>query len=121
MQIITKSTAQAHGLARYYEGVPCAKGHDSGRYTKSDVCVGCATGRSLRYATRKKMEKLWVEVGVPADMPPEMKDALVIWLRFQATIPFIKQAIWGTDPMLTMSMGPPVPEPAFDNQVKSTP
>lgn len=41
LHLISKADARAHGLALYFTGIPCSKGHISQRRVCSGVCVQC--------------------------------------------------------------------------------
>ncbi len=90
MDIVSRATATANGLTRYYDGVPCANGHVSGRYTKTGACVGCATGRVLRHASRKKTEPFWVQLTVLRTMDDNERDALLTYLQFKCIPAFLE-------------------------------
>jgi hypothetical protein len=84
MDIIPIEIARENGLTRYYTGEPCQNGHTSGRYTKSGVCVGCASGRVFRHAARKRSKdaKITLDIFVPADFTMAQRTALRDWLQF---------------------------------------
>lgn len=83
MDIIAIETARENGLTRYYTGEPCQNGHTSGRYTKSGVCVGCATGRVFRHAARKraKAAKITLDIFCPADFTLAQQGQLIEYLQ----------------------------------------
>ena len=44
-QIVTRHYARAHGLKRYFNGLPCSRGHLAERFAKSCKCVECSRER----------------------------------------------------------------------------
>lgn len=54
MIIISKATALARGLPRYFTGRPCRRGHIAERYTLSLACVECKTLHSRSYYNDNK-------------------------------------------------------------------
>ena len=42
---VTRRTARAEGLARYFTGEPCKYGHIDQRYTSSTICLCCERER----------------------------------------------------------------------------
>ncbi len=49
-EIITRKEAAAHGLKRYFLGIPCLDGHIAERYTKGAHCVECALENRKKWA-----------------------------------------------------------------------
>lgn len=47
---LTRKDAASRGLLKYTTGKPCRNGHNTYRYTKTGVCVGCTRLHSQRYA-----------------------------------------------------------------------
>lgn len=45
---VARADAVAHGLPRYFTGLPCANGHIAQRNTKNRECISCALERSAR-------------------------------------------------------------------------
>jgi len=41
MKIISQRQAAARGMARFYTGRPCRRGHDAERYVAGGNCVEC--------------------------------------------------------------------------------
>lgn len=52
----TRRQAAEAGEKRYYTGKPCAKGHDSQRFTSTGVCIKCASGYVKEYNKRLNRE-----------------------------------------------------------------
>jgi hypothetical protein len=46
--IITRETAQARGLKRYYPGTQCRHGHDAERFTSDRKCCECNRIRMIK-------------------------------------------------------------------------
>lgn len=56
MKIITRADAIAHGLAKYFTGKPCKRGHISARWTNTSNCADCTIERI--YAQRMKIKQI---------------------------------------------------------------
>ncbi len=91
MEIVPLEIARANGLVRYYDGVPCQNGHSSGRYVKSGVCVGCASGRIFRHTARKKAkaQTITLDILVPSNFDLAAQCALRDHLQFTAIPAYI--------------------------------
>lgn len=66
MKIMSQMEAAKEGLARYYTGKPCKRGHDSERYVANGTCCQChhddqqaraRTIQDLRAAAKARAEK----------------------------------------------------------------
>lgn len=44
--IVTRAEAKAVGLVRYFNGIPCKRGHIAQRTTGNNTCIVCARGSS---------------------------------------------------------------------------
>lgn len=51
--IHTRPQAAALGLAKYWTGEPCRRGHQDFRYTVSGACVSCVAGYRQNYSTAR--------------------------------------------------------------------
>lgn len=52
MNLVSRSEAKQAGLARYFTGAPCIRGHISVRYTTDTRCVDCARCRARKQYIR---------------------------------------------------------------------
>lgn len=59
MEIRTKSQARTEGLARYYTGKPCKRGHYAERVMSSGVCIECQrlASREAYWSNPEKMRQ----------------------------------------------------------------
>lgn len=48
--IHTRAEARDLGLAKYWTGKPCAKGHEALRLTASGACIACVAGYRRSYS-----------------------------------------------------------------------
>lgn len=46
--VVSRRTAEARGLKRYFTGKPCKRGHLAERYTSNGKCVACVSPRTAR-------------------------------------------------------------------------
>lgn len=53
---ITRDSARAQGLKRFWTGVPCEFGHDSERYVSSGGCIDCLNMRTNRARKEKRKD-----------------------------------------------------------------
>ncbi len=61
LQVITRKVASNSGLARYYTGVPCGRGHTAERYVTSGNCCECASIDAKKYSRNMRASLLgWV-------------------------------------------------------------
>lgn len=54
--IITRDEARSLGLIRYFDGIPCKKGHIAERWVKKPQCVECARIHSSELYARRSVE-----------------------------------------------------------------
>jgi hypothetical protein len=65
MKKITRKEAKEQGLKKYYNGIPCPKGHDAIRLVSNYTCIECLRNQASLWATEnpekvKKSRKTWV-------------------------------------------------------------
>lgn len=58
-QIITRKEAMEQGLARYFTGKPCKKGHISERFASNSTCITCCQEQSA--ATKRANRPIYTE------------------------------------------------------------
>ncbi len=74
MEIVSRSSAAAQGLTKYYTGNPCKNGHLNYRYVQSGTCSDC-----IREASNGARASVQARTGAPLS-PEQMavrRDALV--------------------------------------------
>lgn len=52
MELISRATAKANGLPRFFTGIPCKNGHLSERNTKGNYCLACNMCSVSKYKKR---------------------------------------------------------------------
>ncbi len=65
-RIISRADARALGLARYFTGMPCRRGHTAERYASVGICVKCA--EELRKGTERSPRVHTTPFAAPAGL-----------------------------------------------------
>jgi hypothetical protein len=76
MEIISRKAASDVGMARYFTGAPCSRGHLTERYVSSGNCVKCAADDSRKYSRGLRKSLLgWqpLKVMVPPEIYSDVK------------------------------------------------
>ena len=87
MVVMTREIAASKHLRIYWNGKPCAKGHDRGRYVKTGACVECIAGYARARVKRINQAAFGMGVEVTVRVPPDKIDDLKAYaaaLMFQA-------------------------------------
>ena len=87
-EVHTREQAAALGLAKYWTGRPCRKGHHDFRYTVSGACCSCVAGYRTRFQVKRNTATIAGTKGLvpyhavvhPDDVPAvqQLVDALAL-------------------------------------------